>query len=113
MAQHHQKPTRARAQPGTARVRWLVVSLALAALSCALIAILTDDDARAVFGGMALVFALAAIWSGIEIATAAPSEPSFDLEAPPPATPLPQSPVTQTYEPKVPPNKSLERTRER
>jgi hypothetical protein len=99
-------------QPGARRVRWLVATLALAAVACALIAVIAGGSGRALFGGAALVLAVAAIWSGIEMATFKPSDPQFDLEGPPPATALPQSPVTQTYDPAVSPDTSLGRTRE-
>jgi hypothetical protein len=61
---------------------------------------------------MALVLAVAAIWSGVEIFTSGRDEPHFDLDATPGTTPLPQSPVSRTYDAGVPPNNSLERTRE-
>ena len=99
--------------PGAARVRWLVVALVAVSVISAVVALLVGGDARAVFGGIALVFAIAAIWSGVEVFTSGRDERQFDMEAPPEVTPLPQSPVSQTHDPGVPPNKSLERTRER
>jgi hypothetical protein len=99
-------------RPGAARVRWLVVTLVAVSASCAVVALLAGGDARAVFGAVALVFAIAAIWSAVEVITSGRDEPRFDMEAPPEVTPLPQSPVSQTYDPGVPPNNSLERTRD-
>jgi hypothetical protein len=112
MTHEQHQSTRPKTEPAATRARWLVIALALAAVACALVAVLAGSDARAVFGGTALVLAVAAIWGGIEVATVKQCDPEFDLEGPPPVTALPQSPVTQTYEPEVPPYKSLERTRE-
>ena len=112
MTHNQYKAAKPKAQPGAARIRWLVVALAITAVACALIAFLADGDARVVFGGVALVFAIAAVLSTVAISTSGLNEPQFDLDAPPPVTPLPQSPVSETYEPGVPPYKSRERTRE-
>ena len=101
-----------RAQPGAARARSLVIALTLAAAVCALVAIFVGGEARAVFGGTAFVIGLAATWGGIEMATVEPSDPQLDLEVPPPAIELPMSPTTQTHNPKVSSDTSLERVSE-
>lgn len=98
--------------PGAARARWLVIALALVAAACAFVAILVDGDARMAFGGTAFVLGLAAIWSGIEMATVEPNDPRFDLERPPQTLDLPQSPVTRTYDPNESPDSSRKRARD-
>jgi Na+/proline symporter len=98
-----------RKDPSRSRARGFVYVIAVLSFSCGLVALVATDGARAVFGATALLLAIAAVWALLGFA---PNDELYDVETKAEPSSLPQPPVTETYATEVPPNKSLERTRE-
>jgi hypothetical protein len=94
------------------RARKLVLILAVIGLLCGVVALIAGAQVRTGFAAAALIVLLTAVYCASAAWFEAPTNEISDIDAPPPHVPLPQSPVTQIYDPPVPPNKSLERTRE-
>ena len=88
---------------------WLLVAVAtVACVVLAIVAVILTGTHRLMFGGASLVFLVLAITSAGIVATETSSKPRFDLEAPEPPAPLPQSPVTLIHDPGEPHNSSFE-----
>jgi hypothetical protein len=79
----------------------------------ACLAVALGDSARIGFGAAALVFLVTAAYAAGTVWLETREFPPLDIEAPPPTLPpLPQSPVTEIYDPPSPPNNRLQRTGE-
>lgn len=95
------------------RARNLILVLVGAGLFCGIVAFVADGGIRAGFGGAALVLILTAAYCGVTAWSSSVVDGITDVDEPTPAVQLPQSPASQTYDPPVPPNHSLERSRGR
>jgi hypothetical protein len=95
------------------RARKLVLVLAVLGLLCAAVALFVGGALRSGFGGAAVVLLLTAGYCAVMAWYQEPPGFVTDIHEPAPPVALPQSPVTEIYDPLVPPNTSLERTRDR
>ena len=81
----------------------LILVIAIASIGSAAAAILLEGAGRIVFGAAAVVFLFTAVYSAAEMWFETRKGKPLDIEAPPPITPLPESPVTEIYDPRSPP----------
>ena len=85
----------------------------IAGFLCGIVALVAEGEARTGFGAASLVLLLTAVFCVSAAWFESPSGEATDIDAPPPVVSLPQSPVTQIYDPPVPPGNSPEQTREK
>jgi hypothetical protein len=99
---------RARARRGRA----LVLVVAAAGVVAACLAVVLGGSCRIALAAAALVLLVTAAYCAGAVWFETREYPPLDIEAPPPMAPLPQSPVTEIYDPPPPPNNRLQRTGE-
>jgi len=76
-------------------------------------AFVLDGSARSAFGAVALVLVATAVYCVAELWSETRAYPPVEFEESPVVTPLPQSSVTQVYNPPSPPDAFPERTRDK
>jgi len=111
MADSSHSHAQSRGAEPNARARRLVVVLSAVGFLCGIVALIAEGGNRTGFGAAALVLLITASYCVFAPWFESPADDICDMDEPPPAVPLPQSPVTQIYDP--PPDNSLERTREK
>ena len=80
-------------------VRALTVVIAAVGISAAIAAVMLDGPVRTALGATAVVLLFTLIHCAISDWLERPRDQLIDIDAPPPETPLPESPVTQVYDP--------------
>ena len=103
----HRKPQPPLGVPRFAAGRraWLLTLFAaLDGVACVAVTIFAHGDARVAWGAASVVLLTTAAYCALATLAETRDPPPLDIEAPPPATPLPQSPVTLVHNPDVPPN---------
>lgn len=92
------------------RARMLVLVLSVVGVLCGIVTLVAEGHVRTGFGAATLVLLITAAYCAFAAWFESLDGANSDIDAPPPAVALPQSPVTQIYDPPLPP--SQERTRE-
>ena len=96
---HIEQAKRAIRMPGARRRRMLALAMLTACLVAASFAVVLNGSARTALGAAAFVFLITAAHCAGSMGLGPRKPPPVDIEAPPPVTPLPQSPVTEIYDP--------------
>lgn len=113
--QHKQTP---QGQVPVRGKRWsrgwrLILFAALAGGIAGIAALLSSSEPRAILAGLSLILFAVAGYCSVDMLLYSRSIDPVEPGEGPAYTPLPQSPVTHIHDPGSPPDKTLERTRER